>query len=208
MAAEAIRDGWAANRARILVATVAALLVFAALAGRTAAAAGSGSISFAGDGIGYDVSGTFALDHFEVKSPVSFPDVPSYVPSPRLVAVGTVTATRVGGPGGTLRDSWTNAPFVWVNLSVNATCGGAVNVSFDPVGGSDYIGFGPVGGRPLWDQSVPIAPWDQTIHWGTTSSGSLTLGGAPGPACAVAHATGAGSLVPLAKTLNAALRSH
>jgi hypothetical protein len=205
MAGEAIAEQRHGNRARILVSAAAVLLAFAALAVRSTAAASPSSVSFTGGGIGYDVSGTFTLDHFEVKTPVSFPNLPTYVPSPRLVAVGTVTATRVGGPGGIFRESYTNAPFVWVNLSVNATCGGSVDVSFDPVGGSDYVGFGPIGGLPLWDPSVPLAPWDGSIHWGMSSAGGLTLSGPTGLSCAVARV---GSLVAQAKTLNALLRSR
>ena len=209
MSAEATAPGWAANRARILVSAAAVLLAFAAFAVRSTAAGSPSSVSFTGSGIGYDLSGTFTLDHFEVKTPVSFPSLPTYVPSPRLVAVGTVTATRVGGPGGIFRETYTNVPFVWVNVSVSAACDGSVGISLDPVGGSDYVGFGPIGGQPLWDQSVPLAPWDSSIHWDASPGGSLTLSGPAGLACAVAHAAeSAGSLVPQAKTLNALLRAR
>lgn len=195
------------KRLGLLALVVVLAAAGAVVAAGSRAAVGGPQVTFTGGGVAYDLAGTFTLDHFEVKTPLSFPDVlPLYHPAPRLVAVGTTTATET--PAFTTPTTWTDVPFVWVNLGLTAVCGGAVRAQFDAVGGSDYTGFGPIGGRNLWDDSVPLAPWDSSVHWGMESvSPAFTLTGTRGDSCAVAQLAGKPkTLAALAGALNRMLR--
>lgn len=186
-----------------LAVLVALAAVGAVATAGSSAAVGGPQVAFTGEGAVYTLDGTFTLDHFAVKTPRSFPDLlPDYHPGPRLVAVGTADATQTYpfGPASTYADT----PFVWVDLGVAATCGGAVKVQFNLVDGSEYTGFGPLGGQNLWDGTVPLPAWDGTVHWGMlTTSPALTLPGTRGDSCAAAQlARSPKTLTALAGALN------
>jgi hypothetical protein len=186
----------------LFVIAVASAMVLSA-----SARADVGTGSFSGEAIVQTITGTFTLDHFAVKTPLDYPGVFVSPPQQHLVAVGTVTG-QVTVPPGDIWLTFDDAPFVWVNLSVAANCGGSVTVTFNPIGGSDYVGFGPIYGQPLWDQSVPIPVWNPDIHWGVNAEAPLVLRANGGLACAVAQAVGRDALSVEATTLNALLRQQ
>jgi hypothetical protein len=188
----------------LLVALVSALALSAP------ALADVGTVSFAGSAFGgQEITGTFTLDHFDVKIPLDYPGVFVSPPQPHLVAVGTVTGQSSFFSGGPVTIvPFNDAPFVWVNLAVGATCGDSATVTFDPITGADYLGFGPIRGLPLWDPSVPIPVWNSDIHWGVTATNPLVLTGNGGLACAIAQAVSHDNLTVEAKTLNALVRQQ
>jgi hypothetical protein len=162
-----------------------------------------GTVSFSGDALGGQIiTGTFTLDHFTVKTPLDYPGVFVSPPQPHLVAVGAVTG-QVTDPFGNLLLTFDDAPHVWVNLSVAATCRrDTATVTFDQISGSDYVGFGPIYGQPLWDPSVPIPVWNPDIHWGVTAANALVLTGNRGVVCAIAQAVSRDDLSLEATLLN------
>jgi hypothetical protein len=172
------------------------------------ALANVGTVSFAGSALGgQEITGTFTLDHFDVKTPLNYPGVFVSPPQPHLVAVGTVTGQSSFFSSGVLTTvPFDDAPFVWVNLTVTASCGDSATVTFDQITGADYVGFGPISGLPLWDPSVPIPVWNPDVHWGVTATNPLVLTGNGGLACAIAQAVSHDHLSAEAKTLNALLR--
>jgi hypothetical protein len=182
---------------------LAAVTFFALLVPAASAASATHTVPFEGALIDRAFSGSFTLDHFEVKTPIH-PLQLAQVPAPTLVAVGTVTA--VVEPPLAPPVTFTDAPFVWVNLAVSATCGGDTTVVFGPLSGADYVGFGPIYGQPLWDSSVPIPPWSADVHWGITATSSLTLSNNGGLSCAIAHLNRPAQLRALAAALNALTR--
>ncbi|MGZ4333354.1 MAG: hypothetical protein ACXVRJ_03680 [Gaiellaceae bacterium] len=165
--------GWLKTMAAVGGVALATLV----LAASTTAAAPPAS--FSGDGIAYDLAGTFTIDHFELKTPVA-------VAGPRrLVAFGTTTAVKTPafGPG---VQAFDDVPFAWVDVSVSATCHAAVVVSLGSIGGDDYVSF--VGGAPIYDASVPVPPWDSSAHWEIGAT-SVTLPAARGQSCAIARSS-------------------
>jgi hypothetical protein len=167
-------------------------------------------VSFSGAAMGGQlITGSFTVDRFEVETPLDYSGLGARQPRPQLVAVGAVTGESSflsPGGGAVTHVPFDNAPFVWVNLTVVATCGDAATVTFDQVGGSDYVGFGRAYGLPLWDPTVPIPVWNSDIHWGVEAADPLVPAGAPGLPCAIARAVSHGNLPVEATLLNALLR--
>ncbi|HEY6785065.1 MAG TPA: hypothetical protein VI159_08935, partial [Gemmatimonadales bacterium] len=167
---------------RHLVVVAALVASAAAFAAAPVARAASPTISFAGEGRIYTFSGTFTLDHFAVKTPIN-----TYFDGtlqPHLMAVGTVSGTVISPFGSAA--TFTDQPFMWVEVTVSATCGGNITLTLNPLNGTDYAGG--IGGAPplFWDSSVPLPPWDSGVHWGMTSPAtSVTL--TSNLACAVAR---------------------
>src|ERR1051325_11296278 len=93
----------------LLVALVSALAL------STSALADVGTVSFAGSAFGgQEITGTFTLDHFDVKIPLDYPGVFVSPPQPHLVAVGTVTGHSSFFSGGPVTIvPFNDAPFVW-----------------------------------------------------------------------------------------------
>jgi len=186
-----------------------ALAAFGAVAtsGSNAAVGAPPQVSFTGSMCcSFSIDGTFTLDHFEVKTPLNLPFLIS-PPAPRLVAVGTVTASRVDDLPDSVPTTWTNAPLDWVNVSVSARCGGSVTVNLNGINGGDYFAY-IVSSDSLWDSSVPLVVWDPgDVHWFVAASSSVTLAGTNGTSCSAARlARSPETLTALANVLNLALR--
>jgi hypothetical protein len=193
-------------RIRNLVA-VASIATAAVLVLAAPASAASPSVPVEAVGIHYVLDGSFTLDHFDVKTPLSYP-VFVNPPTPHLVAVGTLSGVITADFPPTVQ-RFSDIPFVWVNVSVVSSCGGEVRLSLDRIGGSDYVGFGPIYGQPLWDDSVPIPFWDRDVHWFVpVAPAPIELAANRGLACAAAELVAHGNLNALAATLNSAVRRY
>jgi hypothetical protein len=166
-----------------------------------------GTVSFAGSGIGgQEITGTFTLDHFTVKTPLANPALVN-PPVPQLVAVGTVTGeSTFFSVGGLITVPFEDAPFVWVKLAAAASCGDSATVTFGDILGSDYV---DLHSQPLWDPGVPPPVWNASVHWGVTvTSTPLVLSGNGGLACTIAQAVSRGDVLVEARTLNSLLRQQ
>jgi hypothetical protein len=189
------------RRVLLFVVVVATTLV---VPGR--ASADVGPISFAGEGVADAITGTFTLDQFTVKTPIDYGFV--VPPQPHLVAVGTVTAQVTSFFTGETVFTVTDAPFDWVELSVAATCGGSVTITFDEITGGDYL---LLHGEPAWDPSVPMPLFPEgtpSRFWYVDAQAPLVLTANGGLVCALARAVAHNDLSVEATTLNVLLRQE
>jgi hypothetical protein len=161
------------------------LLVLCAAPLAATAAAPTTSVStasFSVDGIDFTFAGTFRLDHFDVATPASFPEVISPT-GPRLAAAGTVSGvlSRFGHPDVAITD----APFTWVNVSIAGSCD-AIEVTLESLGWSDYLGLH----GEVFYPGLPLAPWGPNARW-ATGGGALEITGTSRLLCAAAQVSGA-----------------
>ncbi len=167
------------------IATV--LLALAALAAPATASASISTADFSGSGLAYDFSGTFTLDHFEVRAPAAINLDGLSVPpgAPRVVAAGTVTGSKTFAFGGVV--TFTDAPFTWVRVSVSGSCSG-IDVQLAKLDGSEYVGLH----GEVYFPDLPFSPWGGPFRqWGILEAGAIHIIGNTGLMCASARLSAA-----------------